>query len=151
MFGSHSLVTGLTRGATTLITAHRYTITEGRTMTTVVNIADKFSRFQDYWSPKLVAECNGQHLKLVKLKGEFVAHTHDNEDELFLVIDGALRIRLPDQELRLGAGEFVVIPRGVRHQPIADQEARVLLLEPAGTLNTGDADDERTVPTPDRI
>lgn len=120
-------------------------------MTTVVNIADKFSRFQDHWSPKLVAELNGQHLKLVKLKGEFVAHAHENEDELFLVIGGTLRIRLPDQELQLGPGEFVVIPRGVRHQPIADEETRVLLLEPAGTLNTGDADDERTVLAPDRI
>lgn len=120
-------------------------------MTTVVNLADMFSRFQDYWSPKLVAELNGQNLKLVKFKGEFVAHTHENEDELFLVISGALRIHLPDQELQLGPGEFVVVPRGVRHQPIADEEAHVLLFEPAGTLNTGDADDERTVRTPDRI
>ncbi len=120
-------------------------------MTTVVNLADMVSRFQDYWSPKLVAELNGQNLKLVKFKGEFVAHTHENEDELFLVISGALRIHLPDQELQLGPGEFVVVPRGVRHQPIADEETHVLLFEPAGTLNTGDADDERTVRTPDRI
>lgn len=120
-------------------------------MTTVVNLADKFSRIQDCWSPKIVAELNGQHLKLAKFKGEFVAHTHENEDELFLVISGALRIRLPDQELQLGRGEFVVIPHGVRHQPTADEETHVLLLEPAGTLNTGDADDERTVREPDRI
>ncbi len=125
-------------------------------MTDVVNLADKFSRFDDYWSPKLVAELNGQHVKLAKLSGEFVPHTHENEDELFLVIRGDLRIRLPDEDLRIGPGEFVVIPRGVRHQPIADGEVHVLLLEPAGTLNTSDAatSDEgagRTVTTPDRI
>ena len=122
----------------------------------VVNLADKFSRFNDHWVPKLVAELNGQHVKLAKLKGEFLPHTHENEDELFLVIRGDLLIRLSDEDLRIRPGEFVVIPHGVRHQPIADAEVHVLLLEPAGPLNTGDAatSDEgavRTVPTPDRI
>ena len=110
-----------------------------------VNLARKFSMFQDYWSPKLVGELNDSHVKLVKLKGEFVWHHHETEDELFLVVKGSLLIKLRDQDIFLEEGEFVIIPRGVEHLPIAEEEAYVLLLEPKTTLNTGNIDNERTV------
>jgi mannose-6-phosphate isomerase-like protein (cupin superfamily) len=111
----------------------------------VVNLAEKFDLFADYWHPRIVGELNDSHVKLVKLKGEFVWHRHEREDELFLVIKGTLRIRLRDQELTLREGEFVVIPSKVEHLPIADQEVQVLLLEPKTTVNTGDVQSERTV------
>jgi mannose-6-phosphate isomerase-like protein (cupin superfamily) len=110
-----------------------------------VNIAAKFGLFEDYWSPKVAGELNDSYVKLVKLKGEFVWHRHETEDELFLVVKGALTIRLRDGEIHLGEGEFVVIPRGVEHMPVAAEEAHVLLLEPKTTVNTGDAGGERTV------
>lgn len=113
-----------------------------------VNLAEKFAKFSEHWSPKVVAELNGQHVKLVKLEGEFVWHKHDNEDELFLVLDGQLEIRLRDETVTLTEGEFFVVPRGVEHKPVAVSEAHVLLLEPAGTRNTGDVDNERTVADP---
>ncbi len=116
-----------------------------------VNLAQKFSLFQDYWSPKIVDELDGLHVKLVKLKGEFVWHRHDAEDEMFLVVRGWLLIRLRDRDIRLEEGEFVVIPRGVEHLPIAEEEAHVLLLEPKSTLNTGDVRNERTVANLERI
>ncbi len=103
----------------------------------IVNLAQKFSIFQDYWSPKIVGELNDSYVKLVKLKGEFVWHHHDTEDELFLVIKGRLLIKLRDQDIYLEEGEFVIIPRGIEHLPIAEEEAQVLLLEPKTTLNTG--------------
>jgi mannose-6-phosphate isomerase-like protein (cupin superfamily) len=102
-----------------------------------VNIAAKFGLFEDYWSPKVAGELNDSYVKLVKLKGEFVWHRHETEDELFLVVKGALTIRLRDGEIHLGEGEFVVIPRGVEHMPVAAEEAHVLLLEPKTTINTG--------------
>ena len=110
-----------------------------------VNLAQKFSVFNDYWSPKIVGEINDSYVKLVKLKGEFVWHHHETEDELFLVVKGSLQIKLRDQDIFLEEGEFVVIPRGVEHLPIANNEAHVLLLEPKTTLNTGNVDNERTI------
>jgi len=112
-----------------------------------VNIAEKFALFGDYWNPKIVGELNDSYVKLVKLKGEFVWHRHEHEDELFLVTKGSLVIRLRDGEVRIGPGEFVVIPRGVEHLPVAEEEVRVLLIEPKTTLNTGNVVNERTVAT----
>src|SRR5947208_2975201 len=110
-----------------------------------VNLVQKFSLFQDYWSPKIVGELNDSYVKLVKLKGEFVWHHHEAEDELFLVVKGSLLIRLRDRDLRVEEGEFVIIPRGVEHLPVADEEVHVLLLEPKSTLNTGNVANKRTV------
>jgi mannose-6-phosphate isomerase-like protein (cupin superfamily) len=110
-----------------------------------VNLAQKFSLFQEYWSPKIVGELNDSYVKLAKLKGEFVWHHHDTEDELFLVIKGRLLIKLRDRDILLEEGEFAIIPRGVDHLPIAEEEAHVLLLEPKTTLNTGNTQNERTV------
>jgi mannose-6-phosphate isomerase-like protein (cupin superfamily) len=109
------------------------------------NLVEKLGRFQEHWKPKIAGELNGQYIKLVKVKGEFVWHQHETEDELFLVIKGTLLIRLRDQDIHLEPGEFVIIPRGVEHLPIATEEAQVLLLEPKTTVNTGDVQNERTV------
>ena len=116
-----------------------------------VNLAQKFSLFQEYWSPKIAGELNESYVKLVKLKGEFVWHHHDTEDELFLVIKGRLLIKLRDRDIFLEEGEFVIIPRGVEHLPIAEEEAHVLLLEPKTTLNTGNVRDEKTLLNPEWI
>ena len=116
-----------------------------------VNLAQKFGLFSDHWSPKIAGELNDSHVKLVKVKGEFVWHHHDHEDELFLVIKGRLVIRLQDGDVELNEGEFVVIPRGVEHQPYAEEEAQLLLLEPKTTLNTGNVQGERTVTDLQRI
>lgn len=111
----------------------------------VINLAEKFSRFDAHWQPKIVAELNDAHVKLAKLKGEFVWHRHAAEDELFLVVKGRLEIHLRERVLRLNEGELVVIPRGVEHCPVAEEEVHVLLLEPKSTRNTGDVGGERTV------
>jgi len=116
-----------------------------------VNLAQKFRMFNDFWSPKVVGELNDSHVKLVKLKGEFVWHQHETEDELFLVVKGSLQIKLRDQDIFLEEGEFVIIPRGVEHLPIAKDEVHVLLLEPKTTLNTGNVGNERTVLDLERI
>ena len=116
-----------------------------------VNLREKFARFDEYWSPKITAEMNDYHVKLAKLKGEFVWHTHEETDELFLVVKGSLRIRLRDREVRLDEGELFVVPRGVEHLPVAEDEVHVLLLEPRGTVNTGDERGERTVLEEQRI
>ena len=116
-----------------------------------VSLVEKLDSFQDYWSPKIVGEVNESFVKLVKLKGEFVWHHHEAEDELFLVVKGSLLIRLRDREVRVGEGEFVIIPRGVEHLPVAEEEVHVLLLEPKSTLNTGNVANERTVAELDRI
>src|SRR5207237_9307717 len=108
-----------------------------------VNLAQKFTLFDDYWSPKIAGELNDAYVKLVKLKGEFVWHHHAGEDEMFLVIKGRLLMRLRDRDLHLDEGEFVIIPRGVEHLPIADDDCHVLLLEPKTTLNTGQITTER--------
>jgi mannose-6-phosphate isomerase-like protein (cupin superfamily) len=110
-----------------------------------VNIKEKFGLFEDRWSPKVIGQVNDSYVKAVKLKGEFVWHHHDEEDELFLVVKGSLVIKLRDRDIRLEEGEFVVIPRGVEHLPVAEEEAHVLLLEPKSTLNTGNVTNERTV------
>lgn len=117
----------------------------------VVNLAEKFTLFQDHWSPKIAGEVNDAYVKLVKLKGEFVWHKHETEDELFLVIKGHLTIRLRERDLQLAEGEFAIIPRGVEHLPVAAEEAHVLLLEPKTTLNTGDRQNTRTVADLERI
>jgi mannose-6-phosphate isomerase-like protein (cupin superfamily) len=116
-----------------------------------VNPKEKFALFHAHWSPKVVGELNGQHVKLVKLLGEFVWHQHDQEDELFLVVKGRFRMEFRDRHVRLEEGEFLIVPRSVEHRPVADEEAHVLLFEPASTLNTGDVRDERTVDVPEWI
>jgi mannose-6-phosphate isomerase-like protein (cupin superfamily) len=110
-----------------------------------VNLAQKFTMFSETWHPKIAGEINDAYLKLVKLKGEFVWHKHDLEDELFLVVKGRLVIHLREKDLFLEEGEFAIIPRGVEHCPYADEETQVVLLEPKTTLNTGDQKNERTV------
>jgi len=116
-----------------------------------VNLAHKFNLFQDYWSPKIVGELNDSYVKLVKLKGEFVWHHHEAEDELFLVVKGRLLIKLRTRDIWLEKGEFFIVPRGVEHLPIAEKEAHVLLLEPKSTLNTGNVRSEKTVTNLERI
>ena len=116
-----------------------------------INLARKLSLFQDYWSPKIVGELNDSYVKLVKVRGEFVWHHHDVEDELFLVVKGRLLIRLPDRDVRLEEGEFIIVPRGVEHLPIAEEEAHLLVLEPKSTLNTGNVQNDRTVADLKRI
>jgi len=116
-----------------------------------VNLAYKFSLFEDHWSPKIAGEINDSYLKLVKFKGEFVWHHHEAEDELFLVVKGRFLVKLRDRDIWLEEGEFVIVPRGVEHKPIAEEEALVLLLEPKSTLNTGNVRDEKTVASLERI
>ena len=103
-----------------------------------VNIQEKLALFHDHWNPRIVGELNGQHVKLVKFQGEFIWHKHDHEDELFLVIKGRFRMEFRDRHVWLEEGEFLIVPRGVEHRPVAEDEVHVLLFEPAGTLNTGD-------------
>ncbi|MEY2925499.1 MAG: hypothetical protein RLZZ337_2049 [Bacteroidota bacterium] len=109
-----------------------------------VNVVQKLSLFNEHWSPKIIGELNGQQVKVAKLLGDFVWHKHDYEDELFYVMKGELKIALRDKTIVLNPGEFVIIPKGVVHKPIADNEVEIMLFEPATTLNTGDAIDERT-------
>lgn len=116
-----------------------------------VNLAAKLAMFDEPWSPRIVGELNGQHVKLVKLLGEFVWHHHDEEDELFLVVKGRFRMDFRHRSVWLEEGEMLVVPRGVEHRPVADEEAHVLLFEPASTLNTGNVRNERTVAAPGRI
>ena len=116
-----------------------------------VNIAEKLKQFTEYWSPRVVGELNGQQIKLAKLKGDFVWHHHENADELFLVVKGRLVIQLRDRDITLEAGEFFIVPRGVEHKPFAEDEVHVILFEPAGTLNTGNVSNERTVHELERI
>ena len=110
-----------------------------------VNLAEKFSLFDEQWSPKIIGELNGQQVKIAKIQGEFVWHHHETEDELFLVVKGQLIIKLREGDVILEAGEFLIVPRGVEHKPVAEQEAHVLMFEPKSTLNTGNVRDERTV------
>lgn len=116
-----------------------------------VNLAEKFRLFDERWSPKIVGELNDHYVKLAKLKGEFVWHHHEAEDELFLVVKGRLLLKFRDRELWLNEGEFAIVPRGVEHLPIAPEETHVLLLEPKSTLNTGNVRNERTVSELDRL
>ena len=117
-----------------------------------VNLAETFRRFSDAWSPRIVGEVNEMHVKVVKLRGEFVWHHHDQEDELFMVVHGRLRMQLRDGDREIGPGEFIIVPRGVEHCPLAvTDEVHVVLLEPKGTLNTGNVTNERTVANPERL
>ena len=116
-----------------------------------INLADKLAQFDDYWSPKIVGELNGQHVKVAKAKGDFVWHHHENEDELFLVLDGTLRLEFRDGAVTLGPGELYIVPRGVEHRPVASGEVHLLLFEPVSTLNTGNVRNVRTVEHPRRI
>lgn len=111
-----------------------------------INLDQKFSLFDDHWSPKIVGEFNDAHIKLAKLKGEFIWHHHENEDELFLITKGSLIIKLRDQDILLNEGEFFIVPKGVEHKPVADQEVHLILIEPKSTLNTGNVQDARTTP-----
>lgn len=110
-----------------------------------VNLGEKLASFTERWSPRIVGELNGQQVKVAKLQGEFVWHHHDHEDELFLVLKGTLLMRLRAGDITLREGEFLIVPRGVEHQPVAAEEVHVLLFEPATTLNTGNVRNERTV------
>ena len=120
-------------------------------MLSKVNINQKLALFHDYWTPKIIDDLNNQYIKLAKFKGEFVWHKHDDEDELFFVISGTLLIKLRDKEIKINAGEFIVIPRGVEHCPFAEDEVHVMLIEPKTTLNTGDNQGDLTVTDLDRI
>jgi len=110
-----------------------------------VNLAQKLTLFNDYWHPRIVGELNDSHIKVVKVQGEFVWHHHDHEDELFLVLKGRLQMQFEDRNVWLEEGEFIIVPRGVEHRPVAPEEAHLLLLEPTSTLNTGNVMDEKTV------
>lgn len=116
-----------------------------------INLTQKLSLFSAHWKPKIIAELNGQHVKLVKFQGPFVWHSHEHEDELFYVVRGAFRMEFRDRTVELQAGDLLVVPRGVEHRPVADREVEVLLFEPASTVNTGTAGGERTVAKPDWI
>lgn len=109
-----------------------------------INLADKFGLFNEYWSPKIVGELNGSYIKLAKLKGEFDWHHHENEEEMFLVVKGKLIIKFRDKDVAINAGEFIVIPRGVEHLPVAPEGVHVMLIEPKETLNTGNIINEKT-------
>jgi mannose-6-phosphate isomerase-like protein (cupin superfamily) len=116
-----------------------------------INLSEKLSRFTAHWSPKIIAELNGQHVKLVKFRGAFVWHHHAHEDELFYVVRGAFQMQFRDHTVDLRAGELLVVPRGVEHRPVADEEVEVMLFEPAATLNTGNAGGDKTVAQPEWI
>ena len=116
-----------------------------------VNLLEKFELIDNYWSPKIAGELNGQFVKLAKLKGEFIWHHHEEEDELFLVVKGQLTLKLRDKDVILQEGEFFIVPRGVEHKPVADDETHVLLFEPKSTLNTGNVKGERTVEDLEKI
>ena len=113
-----------------------------------ISLAEKFSKFSAHWSPKIIAELNGQHVKLVKFQGPFVWHHHEHEDELFYVVRGAFDMEFRDRTVTLNAGDMLVVPRGVEHRPVAEREVEVLLFEPAATVNTGNAGGDKTVAQP---
>ena len=116
-----------------------------------VNILQKLSQFSDHWNPRIIGELNGQQVKLAKFKGSFIWHHHENEDELFLVIKGSFRMEFRDKTVELKEGEFLIVPRGVEHKPVADEEVQILLFEPTSTLNTGNIQNEFTVSQPSKI
>ena len=116
-----------------------------------VNLKEKFSLFSDHWKPRIIGEVNECYLKAVKVKGDFVWHHHENEDELFLVVKGNLRMKFRDRETVVKEGEFIIVPRGVEHCPVAEEETHIVLIEPKSTLNTGNVTNERTVAQLERI
>jgi mannose-6-phosphate isomerase-like protein (cupin superfamily) len=117
----------------------------------VVNLNEKMAKVKEPWSPKIVGEVNDTYVKIVKFTGEFVWHHHDHEDELFLVLKGRLRMKFRDREVTVTPGEFVIVPKGVEHMPVADEEVQVVLIEPKTTLNTGNVRNERTLPELERL
>ena len=117
----------------------------------LIDLADKLSQFDEYWSPRIIGEVNESYVKLAKLNGEFVWHSHEQEDELFLVVKGRLTVRFRDGDVHLEEGQMIIVERGVEHQPVAETEAHVLIVEPRSTLNTGDVVNERTVVDLERI
>ena len=119
-------------------------------MTKRVSLREKLATFDEHWVPKIVGELNGQQVKVAKFLGAYAWHHHENEDELFLVVEGAMRLELRDRSVDLGPGEFVIVPRGVEHRPVADAECHVVLFEPATTRNTGNVTNERTI-EPDEL
>lgn len=116
-----------------------------------VIIAEKLKLFSEYWSPKIVGELNGQQVKLAKLQGEFVWHAHDDEDEMFFVLEGVLKMELRDKTIEIHKNEFLIVPKGTEHRPVAENEVSLMLFEPASTLNTGNAESELTKPILDKI
>jgi mannose-6-phosphate isomerase-like protein (cupin superfamily) len=116
-----------------------------------ININNKLTQFSEHWSPKIIGELNGQHVKLAKFLGEFVWHKHDYEDEMFMVIHGEFQMHLRDKVIELKQGEFIIIPKGTEHKPVAPEEVHVLLFEPATTINTGDQINELTMTKPEKI
>jgi mannose-6-phosphate isomerase-like protein (cupin superfamily) len=116
-----------------------------------IPLKEKLASFHDFWKPRIIAELNGQQVKLVKFRGEFLWHHHEREDEMFLVVHGRFTMRFRDRDVVLREGEMIVVPAGVEHMPVAGEECHVLLFEPATTLNTGNVSSERTVPRPERI
>ena len=115
------------------------------------NLGEKFTRINEYYKPKIAGELNENHVKLAKLKGEFIWHKHENEDELFLVVKGNLLMKLRDKDIEVKEGEFIIIPKGVEHKPVANEEVHLLLVEPKTTLNTGNVENEKTVKDPEWI
>ena len=109
-----------------------------------VIIAEKLKLFSEYWSPKIVGELNGQHIKLAKFQGEFIWHKHDNENEMFLVVEGVLKMELRDKTIVINKNEFLIVPKGTEHKPVAEREVSIMLFEPASTLNTGNTENELT-------
>ena len=109
-----------------------------------VNISEKFAQFNDFYNPRIIGELNGQHVKAVKLKGEFVWHHHESEDELFFVMKGKLKMEFREKTVEVNAGEFIIVPRGIEHRPVAEDEVHILLFEPDSTINTGNIENERT-------
>ena len=116
-----------------------------------VNIEEKLKLFSNYYEPKIVGELNGQLIKLAKFKGSFVWHHHENEDEMFLVLKGKFVMEFRDRQQEIKEGEFIIVPKGVEHKPVATEEVHVMLFEPSSTLNTGNVDNEMTLPNPERI
>lgn len=116
-----------------------------------VNLQEKLASFSDYWNPRIVGELNGQHVKLVKFKGEFVWHKHDHEDEMFMVVKGKFKIEFRDKTIELHEGEFIIVPKGIEHKPVAEEEVEVMLFEPNTTLNTGNTRGDLTKDTLEKI
>ncbi len=116
-----------------------------------INMQEKLSLFREHWTPKIIGELNGQYVKLAKIKGDFVWHNHEQEDELFMVLKGSLVMELPDEKILLNEGEILIVPKGIDHRPIADEEAHILMFEPVSTAHTGDVRTEMTVDDPEWI
>lgn len=117
----------------------------------VVNLKEKLASFNEHWSPRVVGELNGQHVKIAKLQGEFVWHHHEHEDELFYVVQGVLTLKLRDRDVVLREGEFFIVPKGVEHKPVAEEEVHIMMFEPTSTLNTGNVQSDRTIENPEHI